>query len=62
MKTLGNTLYVNHGLYLKEALKSVNYAKEAGFNNIKFDLANTIRKPHRDFTVFLMTARKNLSE
>jgi cyclopropane fatty-acyl-phospholipid synthase-like methyltransferase len=54
-----NTGVFHHG-FDRGMLETV--AKEAGFNNIKFDLANTIRKPHRDFTVFLMTARKNLSE
>lgn len=33
-------------------------AKKAGFKEIKFDLASTINKPHREFTVFLMTAVK----
>jgi len=33
-------------------------AKEAGFKDVKFDTASTINKPHRDFTVFLLTARK----
>ena len=54
-----NTGVFHHG-FDREMLEKV--AKEAGFENIKFDLANTISKPHRDFTVFLMTARKNLSE
>ncbi len=35
-----------------------NMAKEAGFKEVKFDLASTISKPHADFTVFLMTAVK----
>ena len=35
-----------------------NIAKEAGFKEIKFDLASTINKPHATFTVFLMTAIK----
>ncbi len=35
-----------------------NIAKEIGFKEIKFDLASTINKPHREFTVFLMTAVK----
>ncbi len=35
-----------------------NIAKRAGFKEIKFDLASTINKPHREFTVFLMTAVK----
>ena len=33
-------------------------AKEVGFSEIKFDLASTINKPHREFTVFLMTGVK----
>ncbi len=35
-----------------------NVAKEAGFKNIRFDLASTINKPQATFTVFLMTASK----
>ena len=35
-----------------------NIAREAGFKDIKFDLASTIDKPHGTFTVFLMTAVK----
>ncbi len=35
-----------------------NMAKEVGFKNIHFDLASTINKPHRTFTVFLMTGIK----
>ena len=35
-----------------------NIAKEAGFKNIRFDLASTINKPQATFTVFLMTASK----
>jgi ubiquinone/menaquinone biosynthesis C-methylase UbiE len=35
-----------------------NIAKKIGFKNIRFDLASTISKPHREFTVFLMTAVK----
>ncbi|KYJ85710.1 class I SAM-dependent DNA methyltransferase [Sulfurovum riftiae] len=50
-----NTGVFHHG-FDREMLKSV--AKEAGFRNITFSLANTINKPHRDFTVFLMTAYK----
>jgi len=33
-------------------------ARSAGFADIRFETASTIKKPHRDFTVFLMTARK----
>lgn len=35
-----------------------NMAKEVGFKEIRFDLASTINKPHREFTVFLMTGVK----
>jgi len=35
-----------------------NIAKEAGFKQIRFDLASTITKPQATFTVFLMTAIK----
>lgn len=35
-----------------------NMAKEVGFKEIRFDLASTINKPHREFTVFLMTGIK----
>ncbi len=35
-----------------------NMAKDAGFVDIGFDTVSTINKPHRDFTVFLMTAVK----
>jgi len=31
-------------------------AKEVGFKEIRFELANTIKKPHQEFTVFLMLA------
>ncbi|SFV67289.1 methyltransferase, putative [hydrothermal vent metagenome] len=31
-------------------------AKEIGFKEIRFELANTIKKPHQEFTVFLMLA------
>ena len=33
-------------------------AIEAGFREVRFDLANTINKPNGNFTVFLMTAIK----
>ncbi len=33
-------------------------AKDVGFKNIHFELASTIKKPSRDFTVFLLTAVK----
>ncbi len=50
-----NTGVFHHG-FDREALKVI--AQEAGFKNISFDTAGTIAKPHRDFTVFLMTAVK----
>ena len=31
--------------------------EECGFKDIKFENINTIKKPHRDFGVFLLTAR-----
>ena len=45
----------HHG-FDREALVAI--AEEAGFKDVKFDTASTINKPHRDFTVFLLTARK----
>jgi len=39
--------------------KLSNMARDAGFNNIQFDTVSTINKPHKDFTVFLMTALKS---
>ncbi len=50
-----NTGVFHHG-FDREALEVL--AKEAGFKEIRFDLASTISKPHCDFTVFLMTAVK----
>lgn len=35
-----------------------HYAEEAGFKDICYSLANRIPKPHKAFTVFLMTAKK----
>ena len=35
-----------------------NIAKKVGFKNIRFELASTIKKPHANFTVFLMLAEK----
>jgi len=34
------------------------HAKKAGFKDVTFSLASTISKPHAEFTVFLMTAKK----
>jgi len=33
-------------------------ATDAGFNDVSFKNINTINKPHRDFGVFLLTAKK----
>jgi 2-polyprenyl-3-methyl-5-hydroxy-6-metoxy-1,4-benzoquinol methylase len=41
-----------------EEEKLVNAAKKAGFTNTAFENINTINKPHRDFGVFLFTAKK----
>lgn len=50
-----NTGVFHYGLD-RELLE--NIALEAGFKDIKFDLASTINKPQREFTVFLMTGVK----
>ncbi len=34
------------------------YAQKAGFKDVTFSLVNKISKPHAEFTVFLMTAKK----
>ncbi len=47
---------VYHNGFNREVLK--NIAKDAGFKDVKFDLASKIEKPHATFTVFLMTAFK----
>ncbi|WP_295420665.1 class I SAM-dependent methyltransferase [Sulfurovum sp.] len=47
---------VHHHGFDREALKVI--AEDAGFRNVKFETASTISKPHREFTVFLMTANK----
>jgi len=47
---------VHHHGFDREALQLI--AEEAGFKDVKFDLASTINKPHRTFTVFLLTATK----
>jgi len=47
---------VHHYGFDREALQLI--AEEAGFKNVKFDTASTIDKPHRTFTVFLLTAEK----
>jgi len=50
-----NTGVYHHG-FERELLE--NIAIEAGFKDIKFDLASTINKPHGEFTVFLMIGVK----
>jgi len=47
---------VFHFGFEKEAL--VLSAQKAGFKNVVFENINTIKKPHRDFGVFLLTAQK----
>jgi cyclopropane fatty-acyl-phospholipid synthase-like methyltransferase len=47
---------VFHFGFEREVLE--NIAKEVGFKNISFRLANEIKKPHQDFTVFLLLADK----
>jgi len=47
---------VYHYGFDREILK--NIAIEAGFKDIKFELASSINKPHKTFTVFLMTGVK----
>lgn len=48
---------VHHHGFDREILKHI--AKDAGFIDTRFDTVSTINKPHRDFTVFLMTALKS---
>lgn len=50
-----NTGVFHHGFDRQTLEKQ---AKEAGFKDIGFELASTINKPHREFTVFLMTGVK----
>jgi len=50
-----NTGVYHHG-FDRDALRQI--AQEAGFKDVKFDLASTIEKPHCTFTVFLLTAVK----
>ena len=45
---------VFHFGFDREALEQI--ATEIGFKNIHFELASTIKKPHCDFSVFLMVA------
>ena len=48
---------VHHHGFDREALQAI--AEEVGFEDVRFDTASVIKKPHRDFSVFLMTARKS---
>jgi cyclopropane fatty-acyl-phospholipid synthase-like methyltransferase len=50
-----NTGVFHYG-FQRDILESI--AREIGFKRIKFELASTICKPQRDFSVFLMTAYK----
>jgi len=50
-----NTGVFHYG-FEREKLEII--AKEVGFKNIRFELASTIKKPHGEFTVFLMLAEK----
>ena len=47
---------VHHHGFDRDILK--NIATDAGFSDIIFDTVSIIKKPHRDFPVFLMTAQK----
>lgn len=47
---------VFHFGFEREKLEYI--AKEVGFSDIKFETANVIEKPHCQFSVFAMTARK----
>jgi len=47
---------VFHFGFDREILERI--AKEVGFMEINFELASTIEKPHREFTVFLMIAKR----
>lgn len=47
---------VYHFGFNSDELKEV--VSMCGFSNVKFENINTINKPHRDFGVFLLTAKK----
>ena len=47
---------VFHFGFERESLQKI--AEDVGFREIEFTLASTIKKPHRDFDVFLMNAIK----
>ena len=40
-----------------EKEKLINIVNQAGFSDISFKTINTIKKPHRDFKVFLLSAK-----
>lgn len=47
---------VFHFGFHKEELCAI--VEECGFKDVAFEQINTIQKPHRDFGIFLLTARK----
>ena len=47
---------VFHFGFNRDELKSI--AQKVGFKMIKFETANIIKKPHKDFSIFLMSAVK----
>ncbi|MEA3455125.1 MAG: class I SAM-dependent methyltransferase [Campylobacterota bacterium] len=47
---------VHHHGFDRDMLNSI--ARDTGFSDIQFDTVSTIKKPNRDFSVFLMTAVK----
>ncbi|WP_457744547.1 class I SAM-dependent DNA methyltransferase [Sulfurimonas sp.] len=47
---------VHHFGFEKEEL--IQIVQKSGFKNIKFQTINTIKKPHKDFNIFLLTAYK----
>ena len=47
---------VHHHGFDRKILK--NIVEDTGFRNVQLETVSTIEKPHRDFTVFLLTARK----
>ena len=47
---------VHHFGFVAEKLREL--VQKAGFKDVKIENINTINKPHRDFGVFLLTARR----
>ena len=47
---------VHHFGFKEEELRKI--AEKSGFKNVLIENINTIKKPHRDFGVFLLTAEK----